>query len=76
MATWYYKPPNPGLSKDWNSTTSWWSNANGTGSHPSSAPWTTSATAGDNIALATGVTGALNLNVYLGSSTNAFTIIA
>ena len=72
MATWYFN--NVKGATNWSSTNLWWSNANGTGSHPSSAPWTTSATAGDNLAPATGFSGSILLDVDLGSSSGTFTI--
>jgi hypothetical protein len=36
MATWYFKN---GMDRLWDNSFNWWSNADGTGSNPTSAPW-------------------------------------
>jgi len=71
MATWYFKP-----SSDSNFETlgNWWSNVNGTGSNPSVIPWTTSATAGDNLQYATGSSGDAILSLHGTKLGNGFSI--
>jgi hypothetical protein len=65
MATWYFKPT--GSNANWSSTGNWWSASNGTGSHPASAPWTTSATQGDNLVFVNGVSTSSVIDTDIGS---------
>lgn len=53
MANWYF---NNAADTFFLNVNNWWSNANGTGTHPAAAPWTTSATQADNLLPVTGYT--------------------
>ena len=54
MANWYY---NNAADTTFTNVNNWWANSNGTGAHPTTALWTTSATQADNLLPVTGYTG-------------------
>ena len=54
MANWYFKITTGSAYNSFIDVNNWWSNANGTGTHPVAYPWSTSATIGDSLYFATG----------------------
>jgi hypothetical protein len=55
MSTWYFKDTKETPDQLWSDVNNWWSNGDGTGSHPAAAPWTTDVAGNaDNLSLATG----------------------
>lgn len=54
MANWYFKITTGSADNSFIDVNNWWSNQNGTGSHPVAYPWSTSATIGDSLYFATG----------------------
>lgn len=63
-ATWYFKE---GGDSYWSTATNWWSNAAGTGDHPTEAPWISSGSyEGYDLALATGGTSVTNAGGTIG----------
>jgi len=63
MANWYF---NNAVDTSFVNVGNWWANSNGTGAHPASVPWMSSATQNDNLLPVTGFEGyaSLNVNAY------------
>ena len=64
MSTWYWKG---NADTNWSNLFNWWSNSNGTGFHPSSAPWTQITTYTFNLQNATPTTRPPIINVTIGA---------
>ena len=73
MATWYFKNS---VDNNWETLGNWWSNSDGTGSHPPTIPWNgnndhgnyfSNPTSADNLSVCNGYTGNIVVQEVIGS---------